>query len=162
MLKRINRLKDHEFFNLISSNENIIQLLTILDAIVPNKICKNCKKLMKKIDCNKYNLGKAWKCSKCKNPYSLLDECSLSDIKATPFVFLKFAFYFFSKVHFISKYVIENCGIGEMLYSKLIKFFRNKISNYVKLNKRQLGRVLKEIQIDETFWAKIKKYGSVK
>ncbi|KAG0427278.1 hypothetical protein DMUE_5914 [Dictyocoela muelleri] len=106
--------------------------------------------------CNKYNLGKAWKCSKCKSTYSLLDDCSLSDIKATPLVFLKFAFYFFSKVHFTSKYVIENSGMGEMLYSKLIKFFRNKISNYAKQNKRQLGCVLKEIQIYETFLAKRK------
>ncbi|KAG0420983.1 hypothetical protein DMUE_6320, partial [Dictyocoela muelleri] len=96
------------------------------------------------------------KCSKCKNTYSLLDDCSLSDIKATPFVFLKFAFYFFSKVHFTSKYVIENCGIGRMLFSKFIKFFRNKILKYVKEYNRQLGGVLKEIQIDETFWAKRK------
>ncbi|KAG0431175.1 hypothetical protein DMUE_5589 [Dictyocoela muelleri] len=107
---------------------------------------------------NKYNLGKAWKCSKCKNTYILLDDCSLSEIKATPFVFLKFAYYFYSKVHFTSKYVMENCGLGELLYSKLIKFFRNKISDYVKQNKRQLGEILMEIQIEETFWAK-RKYG---
>ncbi|KAG0442700.1 hypothetical protein DMUE_0072 [Dictyocoela muelleri] len=105
-------------------------------------------------NCGKYYLCKAWKCSKCKNTHSLLEDCSLSEIKATPFVFLKFDFIFFKKVHFTSKYVMEKCRIRELIYSKLIKFFRNKISNFVKLNERQLGGNLKEIQIDKNFGQK--------
>ncbi|KAG0441606.1 hypothetical protein DMUE_0922 [Dictyocoela muelleri] len=42
------------------------------------------------------------------------------------------------------------------MYSHLLSFFRSKISNYVKENRRQIGGNLKEVQIDETFYARRK------
>ncbi|KAG0435074.1 hypothetical protein DMUE_4901 [Dictyocoela muelleri] len=53
---------------------------------------------------------------------------------------------------------MENTGIGEDMYKKLISLFRVKISSFVKSNKRKLGGTLNEVQIDETFWAR-QKYG---
>ncbi|KAG0441796.1 hypothetical protein DMUE_0784 [Dictyocoela muelleri] len=53
---------------------------------------------------------------------------------------------------------MQNCEIGEDMYRNLLQLFREKISLYVRANQRPLGNVLKEVQIDETYWAK-RKYG---
>ncbi|KAG0436521.1 hypothetical protein DMUE_4184 [Dictyocoela muelleri] len=51
---------------------------------------------------------------------------------------------------------MRNTKIGEEMYVSILSIFRKKISNYVNQNRRKLGGILKEIQIDETFWAKRK------
>ncbi|KAG0437396.1 hypothetical protein DMUE_3714 [Dictyocoela muelleri] len=44
------------------------------------------------------------------------------------------------------------------MYKCLLEFFRLKISKYINKNKRQLGGLVKEVQIDESYWTKAK-YG---
>ncbi|KAG0437766.1 hypothetical protein DMUE_3496, partial [Dictyocoela muelleri] len=131
MFKRINRLRDIEFFNLISDNEKIIILLQALDIIPDEKNCIKCNKPMKIKQNNDYNIGYMWKCSKCKVKRNLLEDSSLKGFKVSPTVFLQFAFYFYNKNNFTANYVMENCKIGREMYSHLLSFFRSKISNYV-------------------------------
>ncbi|KAG0434940.1 hypothetical protein DMUE_4965 [Dictyocoela muelleri] len=158
MLKRINRAKDHEFFSYISQNKNIVTMLQFLEIIPEEKHCGLCKKAMKIKENTRYNIGCAWKCPKCKRRVNIIDDCSLRGTKISPFVFLKFAFYFFNKNNFTAKYVMENCGIGEEMYARILSLIRSKISEYVLINRRQMGGISKEVQIDETFWAR-RKYG---
>ncbi|KAG0428919.1 hypothetical protein DMUE_5783, partial [Dictyocoela muelleri] len=57
---------------------------------------------------------------------------------------------------FTRDYVMRNSKIGEDAYKSLLSLVRKKISEFVENNRRQLGGILKEIQIDETYWAKRK------
>ncbi|KAG0424073.1 hypothetical protein DMUE_6111 [Dictyocoela muelleri] len=158
MLKRLNRTIDHEFFNYISDNNNIIELLQVLEIIPEHKSCPKCSNDLKIKDNIKYNIGKAWRCSRCRNYFNLLDDSSLCGKKISSFVFLKFAYYFFNKNNFTANYIMHNCDIGEEKYASILSIVREKISKFVRNNKRQLGGILKEVQIDETYWAK-RKYG---
>ncbi|KAG0429757.1 hypothetical protein DMUE_5724 [Dictyocoela muelleri] len=103
-----------------------------------------------------YKLGSSWKCSRCKKRVNLLIDTILNNTKISPKVFLKFAFYFFEKQNFTRDYVMRNTKIGEEMYASILSIFRKKISNYVNQNRRKLVGILKEIQIDDTFWAKRK------
>ncbi|KAG0433928.1 hypothetical protein DMUE_5364 [Dictyocoela muelleri] len=158
MLKRFNRAMDHEYFSYIMVNENILELFKVLSAIPASKSCASCKKPMIISKSERHNIGFLWRCTKCKKDRNILSDCSLDGTKISPFVFLKFAFYFFNKNNFTANYVMQNTGIGEEMYKVLLGLFRKKISEFIESNKRQLGGVLKEVQIDETFWAK-RKYG---
>ncbi|KAG0439005.1 hypothetical protein DMUE_2733 [Dictyocoela muelleri] len=42
------------------------------------------------------------------------------------------------------------------MYKTLLSYFRTKIGRYVEENKRMLSGVLKEVQIDESFWTRRK------
>ncbi|KAG0438935.1 hypothetical protein DMUE_2783 [Dictyocoela muelleri] len=95
---------------------------------------------------------------KCKSSVSILSDSSLDGKKIHPFIFLRFAFYFFNKNHFTAEYIMKNCAIGEDKYKTLLTIFREKITIFVKANQRQLGNNLKKLQIDKTFWAK-RRYG---
>ncbi|KAG0439438.1 hypothetical protein DMUE_2426 [Dictyocoela muelleri] len=44
------------------------------------------------------------------------------------------------------------------MYKNLLSLFRTKIGKYVEKEKRTMGGVLKEVQIDESFWTR-RKYG---
>ncbi|KAG0438577.1 hypothetical protein DMUE_3006 [Dictyocoela muelleri] len=161
MLKRINRSKNHDFFSYINSNENIIELSKVLGAITLSKTCQICKTNMNMMNKRRFSLGYILICCICIKK-STFSNCSLALSKISPFVFLKFAFYFFfNKNHFTANYEMENTGIGEKMYRKIISFVKTKISNFVKLNKRKLGRTLNKVQIDETFWTSQKyEYGN--
>ncbi|KAG0425752.1 hypothetical protein DMUE_6012 [Dictyocoela muelleri] len=156
MWKRINRLTDEEFFILIQDNDSIIALFQLLEVIPELKECKTCNKPMNVKPNAHYLIGRAWKCSKCKCRVNIMDDCILKGLKVTPKVFLKFAFYFFDKQHFSRDYVMRNSKIGEETYSILLNLVRKKISEFIIRNKRPLGGILKEVQIDETYWAKRK------
>ncbi|KAG0423775.1 hypothetical protein DMUE_6127 [Dictyocoela muelleri] len=86
----------------------------------------------------RYNIGFVCKC-KCVT--NLLIESILAGTKISPFVFLKFAFYFSQKVHLTKEYVMVNCGIGEEMYAHILLIFRKRISEYLIKEKRQLGGV---------------------
>ncbi|KAG0426833.1 hypothetical protein DMUE_5945 [Dictyocoela muelleri] len=154
MLKRLNRAPDHEFFSYISLNENVLEFLIILEAIPSSKVCIKCDKNMIIKQNEKYTFKYCWKCSKCKKTINILNDCVLGGKKIPPFIFFKFAFYFFNRNNFTADYIQTNCEIGEEKYKILLKIFRDKISQYIHQNWRPLGNVLKEVQIDETFWAK--------
>ncbi|KAG0425434.1 hypothetical protein DMUE_6033 [Dictyocoela muelleri] len=158
MLKRINRFTDEELFVFLQNNEQIIQLLQVLEIIPEIKNCDICNKPMKLKYSEKYEIKKVWKCSKCKGTYNILNDTPLKGKFISAKLFLKFAFYFFEKNHFSREYIMKHCKIGEDKYKTLINLFRERISDFVKNNKKQLGGFLKEVQIDETFWAK-RKYG---
>ncbi|KAG0434103.1 hypothetical protein DMUE_5298 [Dictyocoela muelleri] len=104
------------------------------------------------------SLGLIWRCCRCRKEINILSNCSLASSKISLFVFLKFAFYFYNKNHFTANYVMENTGIGEEMYKKILSIVRTKISNFVKLNKRKLGGTMNEVKFDATFWAR-QKYG---
>ncbi|KAG0439968.1 hypothetical protein DMUE_2083 [Dictyocoela muelleri] len=78
--------------------------------------------------------------------------------KISSFVFLKFVYYFFNINNFTANYIMHNCNIGEEKYVSILSIVREKLSKFVRNNKRQLRGILKEVQIDETFWVK-RKYG---
>ncbi|KAG0442777.1 hypothetical protein DMUE_0012 [Dictyocoela muelleri] len=149
---------DHEYFSYISSNDSIIELFKVFGAISSSKKCQACMGNIKMIKNTRSSLEYIWRRNICFNENKILSNCSLKSTKISPFVFLKFAFYFYNKNNFSANYVMENTGIGEEMYKKILSLFRSKISQYVKNNKRQLGGTLNEVQIDETFWAR-QKYG---
>ncbi|KAG0435607.1 hypothetical protein DMUE_4650, partial [Dictyocoela muelleri] len=97
MLKRLNKAMDHEYFSYISSNDNIIELFKVLGAIPSSKKCQACKGNMKMIKKTRSSLGYIWRCNICFNENNILSNCSLKSTKISPFVFLKFAFYFYNK-----------------------------------------------------------------
>ncbi|KAG0440489.1 hypothetical protein DMUE_1708 [Dictyocoela muelleri] len=105
-----------------------------------------------------FNFEFAWRCMYCRIYKNIMDDCALKDTKISPLIFLRFAFYFFNKNHFSADYIKSNCKIGECMYKYLLSLFRNKIGEYVQNKKRKLGGVLKQVQIDESFWTR-RKYG---
>ncbi|KAG0441676.1 hypothetical protein DMUE_0868 [Dictyocoela muelleri] len=157
MLNRLNYLTDFEFFIYISE-KNVLELFQALGAIPKTKRCHKCKNFMEIKPNSKYNFKYACKCGKCSSLKNLLSDCALKNTEIDPVVFLRFAFYFFNRVHFTSEYIMNNCKIGEDMYGTLVSLFREKISKFVVKNQRMLGGVLKEVQIDETFWSR-RKYG---
>ncbi|KAG0437887.1 hypothetical protein DMUE_3425 [Dictyocoela muelleri] len=71
---------------------------------------------------------------------------------------LKFAFYCFQRNNLSHEYVMNNCGISEERYVTLLSLFRRKVNKYIENNPVMIGGAFKEIQIDESHWAK-RKYG---
>ncbi|KAG0439527.1 hypothetical protein DMUE_2370 [Dictyocoela muelleri] len=136
MFIRLNRAKDHEFLIYFMNNCNIIELLQVLEIIPTTKCCGDCNKAMVIKECDRYNIGCAWKCSKCKVMISLTDYCVLKGTNISPFVFLKFAFYFYNKNNFTAQYVMKNCGREEKMYARILSLVRKKKSAYVLANRR--------------------------
>ncbi|KAG0439210.1 hypothetical protein DMUE_2591 [Dictyocoela muelleri] len=142
MFKRLNKLKDHEFFKYISDNAKIIQLFQVLDIIPYSKNCLKCEKPMKMENNKRYNIGFAFKFSKCKCVTNLWIDSILAGTKISPFVFFKICIlFFFQKLHFTKEYEMVNCGIGEEMYAHIILIFRKRISEYLIKERRQLGGV---------------------
>ncbi|KAG0434775.1 hypothetical protein DMUE_5030, partial [Dictyocoela muelleri] len=108
MFNRLNRATDHEFGSFIADNENIIDLLQALEIIQKVKFCLRCNKSLAINNNKQYNIGKAWRCCRCKLSYNLLEDTSLSGKKISPFVFMKFAFYFYSRNNFTADYIMQN------------------------------------------------------
>ncbi|KAG0438534.1 hypothetical protein DMUE_3027 [Dictyocoela muelleri] len=151
-------MTDYEFYLFISENKRILELFQSIGSIQYSKKCENCKKQMEIKKCSKYNIKMACRCSKCKRYTNLMADCELRNSKIDHFIFLRFAFYFNNRNHFTVDYIMKNCKIGEDMYKTLLFLFRTKIGRYVEENKRMLGGVLKEVQIDESFWTR-RKYG---
>ncbi|KAG0440644.1 hypothetical protein DMUE_1584 [Dictyocoela muelleri] len=129
MFKRIDRGIDHDFFNIITSNENIIQLLQVLEIIPEHKYCQKCEKECVIRKESHYTIGSAWRCNRCKKSYNFLDESSLAGKKNSEFVFLKFLFYFFNKNNFIANYIMQNCEICEEKYASILSLIRTLYHN---------------------------------
>ncbi|KAG0430587.1 hypothetical protein DMUE_5646 [Dictyocoela muelleri] len=157
-MNKLNNMIDHEFFNFIGSEANILELLVNLKSIPLKKKCLGCKREMNIIKAMKYNISHGWYCTSCKKYINILSDCDLKDTKISPFVFFKFAYYFFCRVHFSAEYILKNCQIDDKMYKRLLDLFRRKIFIFNEKNRRQLGGFVKEVQIDETYWAKAK-YG---
>ncbi|KAG0441753.1 hypothetical protein DMUE_0814 [Dictyocoela muelleri] len=119
-MKRLNRMVDHEFFNYIGSNDNIIELMQNLGSVPNKKRCTTCKKYMKIVKTNKYNVGHGWYCTPCKKYINVVSDCDLKNTKISPFVFFKFDYYFYSKIHFTAENIKNNCQIGEKMYKCLL------------------------------------------
>ncbi|KAG0430493.1 hypothetical protein DMUE_5658, partial [Dictyocoela muelleri] len=111
MLNRLNYMTDYELHIFISENKNILELFQSIEAIPYSKKCGNCKKQMEIKKCSKYNIKMAWKCSKCKRYTNLMADCELRNSKIEPFIFLRFAFYFYNRNHFTADYIMKNCKI---------------------------------------------------
>ncbi|KAG0438438.1 hypothetical protein DMUE_3088 [Dictyocoela muelleri] len=156
MLNRLNYMTDYEYHLFISENKNILDLFRAIGSIPCSKKCVNCKKPIEIKKCAKYNIEMAWKFSKCKRYTNLMADCELRNSKIDPFIFLRFAFYFYNRNHFSADYIMKNCKICEDMYKTQLSLFRTKIGKYVEEKKRMLGGVLKEVQIDESFWARRK------
>ncbi|KAG0434201.1 hypothetical protein DMUE_5266 [Dictyocoela muelleri] len=90
-------------------------------------------------------LGCVWYCRNCKLSISILIDAQIYNIRIEIKMLLKFAFYFFQKIHFKYEYIIRNCNISEDTNNGKLKLFRNKISKYVRSQNNQLGGPLKKV-----------------
>ncbi|KAG0437000.1 hypothetical protein DMUE_3931 [Dictyocoela muelleri] len=133
MYWRINKMRDDEFFYLLNDNESILKLFEALGIIKKTKRCPKCKSNMTRKTKNTEKLGLSWFCKDCKKQCSLLIDSEFYSLKIDFKMILKFAFYFFQKIHFSYNYILHNCGISKEGYGTLLNLFRKKLKSILKV-----------------------------
>ncbi|KAG0440367.1 hypothetical protein DMUE_1799 [Dictyocoela muelleri] len=158
MFWRINKMKDCEFFSMIDKTEDIIEIFKELDIIPEKKKCVGCKKIMVQQNKKTEKLGIIWYCSSCKKHINVLVDSEFYNLRFPLKNILKFTYYFFRRDHFKQSSILENCELSDEGYLTLLNLFRRKIKKFINDNPISMGGPFKEIQIDESHWAK-RKYG---